>query len=109
MATVTSRVCDLGKDHKGDIEAHVFGADGEWFLADLCPDDAGKLTAALETFAKVGVPMAPKDALRAVGTSVPTYDPAVVRAWAQRKGKPVNDRGRVPGELVAEWRADTGN
>jgi len=37
------------------------------------------------------------------------FDPVVVRAWAQRNGRPVKDRGRVPAELVAEWRADTGN
>ena len=105
MATITSRVCDIDPKHK-EAERHVFGADGEYFAADLCAEDAGKLTGALEPFTKVGTPLSAKDALKGDGAG--SFDPAVVRAWAIRKGKQVNERGRIPADLVAEWRADTG-
>ena len=107
MATITSRVCDIDPKHK-EAEPVVFGMGGEYFSADLCTEDTDKLTAALEPYVKVGTPLSAKDALKG-GNGAGNFDPAVVRAWAQRKGKPVNDRGRVPADLVTEWRADTGN
>ena len=108
MAVRTSRVCDINADHKGEAEQHTFGADEKYFTGDFCEDDATKLTAALEPFVKVGTPVSAKDMLKGTGNGAGTYDPMVVRAWAARNGKQVGDRGRIPADIVAEWRADTG-
>ncbi|MEU5596624.1 histone-like nucleoid-structuring protein Lsr2 [Streptomyces sp. NPDC020298] len=40
--------------------------------------------------------------------SSPSYDAAVVRAWARGKGVACPDRGRIPKKVVDAWRADTG-
>jgi hypothetical protein len=107
MATITSKVCDINADH-GEAEAVDYGLAGEYFTGDFCSADRDKLAKALEPFLAVGTPVSMKDLAKA-GNGVGDFDPTVVRAWALRKGKQVHDRGRVPAELVAEWRADTGN
>ena len=107
VATVSSKVCDVNADH-GDAETVNYGLAGEYFEGDFCPDDAAKLAKALEPFVAVGTPVSMKDLAKA-SNGASDFDPVVVRAWALRKGRPVKDRGRVPAELVAEWRADTGN
>jgi len=105
MATITSKVCDVSTDH-GEAESVVFGLGSEFYTADLCEADAGKLTAALDPFTKVGMPISAKDALRTTGDAN-GFDPQVVRAWAQRQGKQLGDRGRIPADIVAEWRKAT--
>jgi hypothetical protein len=107
MATITTRVCDISADH-GEAETVNYGVDGEYFTADLCQADRDKLRKALDPFVAVGTPVSMKD-LAKTSNGAGDFDPAVVRVWAQRKGKEVKDRGRIPAELVAEWRADTGN
>ncbi|GAA4658278.1 Lsr2 family DNA-binding protein [Kineococcus glutinatus] len=38
----------------------------------------------------------------------PDVDPQLVRAWARAQGHPVSDRGRVPLQLVREYRSAHG-
>jgi hypothetical protein len=107
MATITSRVCDIDKAHEGEVEQVVFGVGGEHFTADLCPKDRTALDKALEPYAKVGMPISAREALRGGNGAI---DPSVVRAWALRTGKyQLGERGRIPAEVVKDWRAETGN
>lgn len=107
MAVVTSRVCDLGegKEHEGEVEEVLVGAGDEFFKLDACPKDREAIDKALERFVAAGTPISLKDAARAANGS--SFDPAVVRAWCQRNGKQLGDRGRIPAEFVAEWRKAT--
>ena len=43
----------------------------------------------------------------AAGTSR-DYDPKAVRAWAESQGMEVNQRGRVPADLIAKFREANG-
>ena len=107
MATITSKVGDINADH-GEAKTANYGLDGEYFEADLCAADRDKLTKALEPFVAVGTPVSMKDLAKA-SSGAGDFDPVVVRAWAQRNGKQVSERGRIPADVVAAWRADTGN
>jgi hypothetical protein len=107
VAVRTTRICDVDPKHE-DAEPIVFGASGEFFTADMCAADSAKLTAALEPFTKVAAPISARDALRGINGAA-DFDPQVVRAWATRNGKAVADKGRVPADIVAAWRAATNN
>lgn len=105
MAVRQTRVCDVDPKHE-DAEAHLFGTDSEFFTADLCAADAAKLATAIEPFVKVGTPVSARDALKGANGHA-EFDPSVVRAWAIRNGKQIADKGRVPEEIVQEWRKAT--
>lgn len=105
MATVTSKVCDVDPKH-GDAESVVYGTAGEFFTADLCEADRGKLDKALEPYLAVGTPVELRDLARN-GNTGGGFNPSVVRSWAQANGIPIADKGRVPAETVEKWRAAT--
>jgi hypothetical protein len=41
------------------------------------------------------------------GQSGPDADPAVIRAWAQANGVEVGEKGRIPDQVVRQWRSAT--
>lgn len=84
-----------------------FGVDGADYEIDLSASHAQQLRDALAPYIS---------AARRAGTSprrtaqkaTRPPDPTEVREWARAQGIDVKDRGRVPAELIAKFKAATG-
>src|SRR5690242_14474521 len=81
----------------------TFGLDGVDYQIDLNSAHAGQLRAALAPFAE----RARKSAKAGSGPAKATGEPggdrersARIRAWAVQHGVPVNDRGRIPAQII---------
>jgi len=109
IETVEIRTCDMGheKSRKGDT-IH-FSFDSVDYELELCPKDI----VALEKLVSEYIPFARK--IRPVKTASnnshslakrPKLDrehSADIRAWAHSNGIAVNDRGRIPVNIVAQY------
>jgi hypothetical protein len=94
-------VCDVDPRHE-DAESVSFGYDNHFYEADLCEDDAERLSEALAPFISVAREVAAKEAARrALSGATADYDPQVVKTWLVANGHTVSDRGRIPESLVA--------
>jgi Lsr2 len=93
----------------GDADGTVrFGLDGAEYEIDLSAAHGDELRGALERYTaharRVG--SAARGAARARrGAAV---DTAKVREWAKEQGIEVHDRGRVPADVVEQYKAATG-
>ena len=91
------------------VETVVFGLDGIRYEIDLSKKNATALRKALNEFighgrrVKAGAPQGGQRAVKRSPGEVPT--PAVVREWAAGQGIAVAARGRIPGDVVARYRA----
>jgi hypothetical protein len=94
-------------------ETVSFGLDGANFDIDLSAENATALRDALAGYVgvarKLGRASAPKASKAPVGTKpTVTADRAqnqAIRDWAKRQGLQVNERGRIPAEIVAKYHA----
>ena len=97
----------------GEAEETVtFGLDGSTYEIDLSADNAAKLREALTPFVE-GARKAPakqgRGGSRRGSRNAPSRErSAEIRAWAKAAGKPVNERGRIPAAIVAEYEAVKG-
>jgi hypothetical protein len=96
----------------GEAEGTVrFGLDGTDYEIDLSATHAKALRKALEKYAGAGRKVTGparrpgRGSGRAAASGGPS--PAEVREWAKSQGIKVNDRGRVPAELVVRFKAAT--
>jgi hypothetical protein len=98
----------------GEAEETVtFGLDGSVYEIDLSAGNAAKLREALTPFveaARKAPAKASRSAARRSGSrNAPSRErSAEIRAWAKAAGKPVNERGRIPAAIVAEYEAIKG-
>ncbi|MFI6578800.1 Lsr2 family protein [Nocardiopsis sp. NPDC050513] len=99
----------------GEAEETVtFGLDGSVYEIDLSAGNAAKLRDALTPFVdaarKAPAKAAGRGGARRTGTrNAPSRErSAEIRAWAKAAGKPVNERGRIPAKIVAEYEAVKG-
>lgn len=88
-------------------ETVQFALDGTGYEIDLSADNAAALRDALAVYVghgrKVGGRRSPaRSSSRRSGGSSET---AQIRAWAKEQGLPVNERGRIPGDIVAQYEA----
>ena len=87
-----------------------FGLDGSEYEIDLTAAHAGTFRDGMRRYVQAGrrvgvTQRRPGDRpRRAFGGP----DAAEVREWAQKEGVPVRDRGRVPNEVIAKFKAATG-
>jgi hypothetical protein len=88
-------------------ETVSFGLDGKSYEIDLSSKNAEKLRGALADY--VAAARKAGGTRRAAAAS-PAHRPAVdreqnqaIREWARRKGMKVNERGRIPSEVVAAY------
>lgn len=98
-----TRICDICGKETGTEEGQTlkFGWGARNYEIDLCPKDADKMTNVITPYVDAGRRLAGSGKpFRSVATGP---DPRAVRAWAKSKGIEVNDRGRVPSELVAQF------
>jgi hypothetical protein len=80
----------------------LFALDGKSYEIDLNDDNNSKLREALAPFVGVArkVSGGRMPSVRRIGATGPTRDLAKVRQWARENGYDVNDRGRVPGNIL---------
>jgi Lsr2 len=96
----------------GEADGTVrFALDGAEYEIDLSSKHDEELRSALRGYidharkvsgsARKGIPGRP-------GRKPTTVDTVAVRAWARENGYDIKDRGRVPADLVAKYRAAVG-
>jgi Lsr2 len=95
-----------GSEAEGTVR---FGLDGTAYEIDLSTAHSDELRSALQTYIaharKVG---GTRRAARGGRRTPTTIDSQAVRAWAKEQGIEIKDRGRVPANIVAQYREATG-
>ncbi|HEX4361544.1 MAG TPA: Lsr2 family protein [Pseudonocardia sp.] len=85
-------------------ETVSFGLDGKTYEIDLASKNAEKLREALADYvAAARKPSGGRRAAAATAARRPAVDREqnqAIREWARNKGMKVNDRGRIPSEVV---------
>jgi hypothetical protein len=75
----------------------------------LSKANATKLRKAMEPYIQVartvGGKRGPRGRRKADGKATREYDPKAVRAWAESRGVSVPARGRIPGDVLAQFQA----
>jgi hypothetical protein len=88
-------------------ETVAFGLDGASYEIDLSTGNAGKLRKELASYVeharKANAPAAARR--RRARTGPGRERSAQIRAWAKQRGYKVNERGRIPANIVAEYEA----
>ena len=92
----------------GEADGTVrFGLDGTEYEIDLSSKHTSELRQVLGTYIsharRVGTSRRPR--VRAASQVLDTHK---VREWAKENGFEIKDRGRVPAEVVAKYKAATG-
>ena len=111
--TTIELIDDLDPEYQAD-ETVRFGIDGVSYEIDLHVEHAEELRAALERFVSNGrrVGQQTRRGRRSTARSGTARqdgtDPKAVREWAKGQGITVNDRGRVPLALIAQFSEATG-
>jgi hypothetical protein len=88
-------------------ETVIFGLDGASYEIDLSTGNANKLRKELEAYVEharkaSGASTARR---RRTRTGPGRERSAQIRAWAKQRGYKVNERGRIPANIVAEYEA----
>src|SRR5699024_11692883 len=97
-------------DGDDDEETITFGIEGWMYEIVLSADKATKLRDALGPFVQAArkAPTKPARSRRGSRNAPSRERSAEIRAWAKAAGKPVNERGRIPAAIVAEYEAIKG-
>src|ERR1700712_1254585 len=106
--TITTTVSD-DIDGSTDAQPVTFGFQGIAYAIDLGPKNLAKLEKALEPF----IEHATRQRGTATKAAKPTstgrdYDLVALREWAGKQKIEVPQRGRVPGSVVAQYKAAGG-
>lgn len=97
-------VDDLDQTVIDDGGTYSFSLNGKAYEIDLTSDNFAKLREALSPFITAGRRVG-RGSKTSVQRAVTKDDTSVVRAWAQQNGYTVSDRGRIPAEVIAAYRA----
>jgi nucleoid-associated protein Lsr2 len=85
-----------------------FGLDGAEYEIDLNDEHADTFRQSVEQYIAAARKVSPR---RATGgrsrKAAASVDSTQVREWARSRGLPVKERGRVPSDLLAQYRAAT--
>lgn len=101
----TLLIDDLDGSHaEGTVR---FGVDGADYEIDLSASHAQQLRDALAPYISAARRTGTSSRRTGQKTTRPP-DPTEVREWARAQGIDVKDRGRVPSELIAKFKAATG-
>jgi hypothetical protein len=96
----------------GEAEGTVlFGLDGAEYEIDLSSAHSEELRKSLDAYITHGrkVPGTARRATRGTGRrNASIIDTAKIREWAREQGVEIKDRGRVPGDIIAKYRAAVG-
>jgi hypothetical protein len=106
MATKTTIVLEDDYDGGKADETVRFGLDGAMYEIDLSDKNAGKLRKALSPFLEVARRTGGRSSTkRGSGLSTGAVDTKAVRAWAASNGVSVSSRGRIPAQIIEQYRA----
>ena len=86
-------------------ETVTFGLDGASYEIDLSPDNAGKLRNELAHYVEHARKASAPARRRRARTGPGRERSAQIRLWAKQRGYKVNERGRIPANIVAEYEA----
>jgi hypothetical protein len=89
-------------------ETVAFGLDGASYEIDLSTGNANKLRKELEAYvehARKATGGGSAARRRRTRTGPGRERSAQIRAWAKQRGYKVNERGRIPANIVAEYEA----
>jgi hypothetical protein len=94
----------------GEAEGMVrFGLEGTDYEIDLSAAHTAELHQALATYIKHGRKVGGTARRAPRGRQgASDIDTAAVRVWAKEQGLTVNDRGRIPADIVTKYREATG-
>jgi hypothetical protein len=106
------RVVEMLEDDLDGGSADVtvsFALEGKAYEIDLSNDNAQRLREAMQPYVDAARPAAaaPRSARRS-SAKVLGESPAQVREWARANGYEVNERGRIPANILAAYRAAHG-
>ncbi|MGW1809239.1 histone-like nucleoid-structuring protein Lsr2 [Streptomyces sp. NPDC002078] len=112
MAKKVVTTDDLDPKQEAD-ETITYGIDGQYREIDLSQGNAKKLRELLAPYNKVARVVDVKIGNRRfansgngqMGFAYGDYDSQAVRTWAQEQGLEVNDKGRVPDDIVRQYLA----
>lgn len=107
MAQVTYRVDDLDGKTKVTGDSTVLSLNGRTVSIDLSPKNVEALAALLAPYFENGVEL--KAAKRASNGDNDKDRNAEIRAWAAANGHTVNERGRLPKNVVDAFTAAVEN
>jgi len=104
--TVVTVVCDL--PHSGEVEGTEsvsFAFDGNAYEIDLCEPHSKELREKIGAFAD-HARKATAGKRRSKGRTGPGRErSSEIREWARQRGHKVSERGRIPGNIIAEYEA----
>jgi len=86
-------------------ETVAVGLDGASYEIDLSSGNAGKLRKELAGYVEHARKASAPARRRRTRTGPGRERSAQIRAWAKQRGYKVNERGRIPANIVAEYEA----
>ena len=97
-------------DGSDAAETIPFGLDGTHYEIDLNSDHAQELRGQLERYIKAARKVTGSAGLPTQVRRTTTGDARnkEIRNWARERHLDVNDRGRIPADIVAQYEAETG-
>lgn len=100
MAKVITLTCDfsgVASTETNPVTEVKFSFDGKRYTMDMSADSKAKMDKALAPFVAKATELAP------VGVSADSEN-AKIRAWAVTAGHTVNEKGRIPENIVTAYR-----
>ncbi|MGE5291537.1 MAG: histone-like nucleoid-structuring protein Lsr2 [Micromonosporaceae bacterium] len=97
-------VCDL--PHDGEVEGEEtlqFSFDGTAYEIDVCAKHAKELRDKVSPFADHARKASGAGRRRRSRTGPGRERSAEIRSWAKQRGYKVNERGRIPAAIIAEY------
>jgi hypothetical protein len=106
MATKTMITLEDDYDGGRADETVRFSLDGASYEIDLSDRNADKLRKALSPFLEAARRTSDRSTTkRGSDLSTAAVDTKAVRAWAASNGVSVSSRGRIPAQIIAQYRA----
>lgn len=104
--TITVITDDIEGTEAKDGETITFSIDGTAYEIDLNAKNAKKMREAFAYYTDHGrkKPKSPSTVEKARAASNRDYDPKAVRIWAQANNVTVPDRGRIPADVVEQFK-----
>lgn len=108
---ITKLIDDL--DNSEAVETVSFGLDGDAYEIDLNAKNAAALRKALDRYIGVARSASAPPATSAAGRRTRgkvargrgDVDPKLVRAWANENGIEISTRGRIPSDVLEQYKA----
>lgn len=86
-------------------ETVQFSVDGVSYEIDLNSTNAQALREAVSVYVGHGRRVGGRRSTGRRSSSGRSSDTAAIRAWAREQGLPVNERGRIPADIVSKYEA----